>query len=191
MGEEPHIRWRSYADCLLHLCSHYAVREVYFVGSVAAPIPHTREPRLHSTFSDEQARARRYPQAALTEYEGPSSFITLFTRLAAQHGMQMQSLVVEIPHYPFLDMPTYPASILKVLAALSWSLKLEFDLGNLRRAETDLRRELDNLAAANEPFSELVSKLEEAYDLETSAADEELLRRLMDQVDLGGDGSPE
>lgn len=186
-GEEPHIRWGSWCDCIFTVCGHLGVREAFFVGSVASPVPHTREPRIRASVSD-PALKQRLANAGLrfTDYEGPSSIITSLTYHAANADLAWYNLVVEVPHYPFLDMPTYPHSILTVAAALGQLTGLDLDLSDLRAATAVAREKLDALAAENADFGELVQKLEEAYDQEVSRDDEELLRRLIESVDLEG-----
>ncbi|MGD9495466.1 MAG: PAC2 family protein [Armatimonadota bacterium] len=186
-GEEPHIRWGSYCDCIFWVCEELGVREVYFVGSVASPMPHTREPRIRaSTSRPEHKQLLADAGLGFADYEGPSSIITSLVYHAAEIDIAWRSLVVEIPHYPFLEMPTYPHSILKVTAALTRLLGLELNLSDLEEATRIAREKLDALMADNAEFRELVSKLEQAYDYAVSDEDEELLRRLIEGVDLEG-----
>jgi len=188
-GEEPHIRWRTYADCLLGLAEDFGVRDLYFVGSVASPIPHTREPRVHLGVSHEQLKdAHRDAGLDFTNYEGPASFVTLLLTLAAARGLRMRSLVVELPHYPFLDIPTYPASLLRVASLLAEWLGLDLPLAELRRAAAAVGKQLDDLMAQNDDFRNLVRRLEDAYDAEEASDEQDVLRRLMDQIDLGEEG---
>ncbi len=188
-GEEPHIRWGSYCDCIFGMCEELGVREVYFLGSVASPVPHTREPRIRASTSNEEHKPR-LQDAGLDfgEYEGPSSIITSLTYHSPDLGIAWHNLVVEIPHYPFLDMPTYPHSIRTGAAGLSALLGLGLDLSDLEEAAEVARGKLDALMADNDEFRELVAKLEEAYDYAVSDDDEELLRRLIDGIDLEGGG---
>jgi len=186
-GEEPHIRWGSWCDCIFGVCAELDIRDVFFVGSVASPVPHTREPRIRASVSD-PALKQRLVDAGLGfgDYEGPSSIITALTYHAADVNLAWHNLVVEVPHYPFLDMPTYPHSILTVAAALNRLVGLDLDLSDLEQAAAVARGKLDALAAENDEFRQLVTKLEQAYDQAISQDDEELLRRLIDTVDLEG-----
>lgn len=186
-GEEPHLRWGSWCDCIFAVCAELQVHDVYFVGSVASPVPHTREPRIRADVSDPALKAR-IAAAGLdfSDYEGPASVTTVLTYHAADADLAWHNLVVEVPHYPFLDMPTYPHSILAVASALNRLAGLNLDLSDLEEAARVARAKLDALAAENSDFRELVIRLEEAYDQAISQDDEELLRRLIDSVDLEG-----
>ncbi len=185
-GEEPHIRWRTYCDCIFGLAEDLGVKQFYFVGSVSSPIPHTREPRIRASMPSEDLRERLSGfDIEFTDYEGPASIVTLLTERSAHRGIEMISLVVEVPHYPFLDMPTYPKSVLKAVSTLAGLLHLNIDLSDLRESADQAENKLNEIMAGNREFRELVRKLEEVYDYEESSADEEILRRLIEGIDLG------
>ena len=191
-GEEPHIRWGAYLDCLFEVAQETGVEEIYFVGSVASPIPHTMQPRLRASMAHASLKEGLEEAGLLFgEYEGPASIITSLAYHSRELGIDTVSLVVEIPHYPFLEMPTYPRSILKTVSTLDKLLDLGVDLSDLQETAADADRKLNALMEDNEEFAELVERLEEAYEYEETPRDEELLRRLIDSVDLEeGPGEP-
>ena len=122
-----------------------------------------------------------------TDYEGPSSLVTSLAYHSRERGLNLRTLVVEVPHYPFLEMPTYPRSILKTTETLSSLLGLDIDLAELREATDEANAKLNEIMAENEEFASLVAKLEGDYDEEETSGDEEALKRLIDKIDLGGD----
>ena len=189
-GEEPHIRWGAYSDCILGLAKEFGISQLYFVGSVAGAVPHTREPTLWaSVSSDDLKEELRRVGLSFTDYEGPSSLVTSLAYRAADHGVKMRMLVVEVPHYPFLEMPTYPKSILKVNSVLTTVLGLDVDLSDLQKASAAADEKLEAIMEENDEFKDLVAKLEEEYDRSGSTADVEALKRLMEGIDLEGDES--
>lgn len=188
-AEEPHIRWRAYAECILHVVRELSVSRLFFVGSVAGPVPHTRPARIRCSVSDERLKdALVRPGVSFSDYEGPASFVTFLATLCPAHHVEMHSIVVEVPHYPFLEIPTYPAGILAAVTLLGELLDLELDVADLRKAVRGVEDSLNDIMEQNADFRELVGKLEEAYDHEAAEADEEVLARLIDQIDLGGEG---
>ncbi|MGQ9729651.1 MAG: proteasome assembly chaperone family protein [Candidatus Zipacnadales bacterium] len=190
-GEEPHIRWGAYSDCLFALAERFGVREICFVGSVAAPLPHTREPRMTASMGDASLRERLSGMGiGLANYRGPASLITSLCYHAAERGIEMRSLVVEVPHYPFIEMPAYPRSILKATAALNTLFDLQLDLSDLERAAKSVEERLNAVMEENDSFRQLVQKLEAVHDREELGEDAELLKRLIDSINLGGDGEP-
>ncbi len=188
-GEEPHIRWGSFAGAIFELARRTGVERMIFTGSVASPVPHTRQPRVRASVTNPARRAQLQALGVeFTTYRGPASLITMMAHRAPTMGIEFLSLVVEVPHYPFLDMPTYPRSILRVASVLVELLGLPLDLDELRAADDAVQSKLNAAMAENREFRELVAKLEEAYDLEHSEADEALLRQLIDSIDLEDEG---
>lgn len=55
-GREPNINWEQFADCIFELCDKLGVKSIYFIGSVAGLVPHTREPRLFCSVSNPQLK---------------------------------------------------------------------------------------------------------------------------------------
>jgi len=187
-GEEPHIRWREYCDAIFAVARHFQVRELYFVGSVASPIPHTREPRVHASVASEALKQKlKEFDMSFGEYEGPAGLVTFLSLLSVDEGLEMSNLVLDVPHYPFFDMPRYPKSLLKAISLLCRLLDLSIDLSDLIAASDTAEDKLNQVMEENADFANLVKKLEDAYDSEEAADDEHLLRRLIDDIDLGGE----
>ncbi len=187
-GEEPHIRWREYCDCIFAVARQFGVQEFYFIGSVSSPIPHTREPRVRASVATEALKEKlKEFDIGFGDYEGPAGLVTYLTMLSVDEGVDMSNLVLEVPHYPFLDMPTYPRSILRAVSVLGRLLDLDIGSSDLVTAADTTEDKLNEAMAENEAFNELVKKLEEAYDSEEAAGDQDLLRRLIEGLDLSGD----
>jgi len=188
-GEEPHIRWGSYIDCILQIAEEFGVTDIVFAGSVAGPIPHTRPPRVRCSAPTAELRdTLRGIGSLFTDYSGPCSVINVLGAQAMERGISVRSIVVEVPHYPFLEMPSYPASILKAVTSVAELLSIDVDPTDL---ETDARKTeaaLNRIMSENAEFRELVEHLETSYDQEPTVADDALLRRLIEGMDMGEDG---
>ena len=164
IGHEPNLRWRTFGDCIFRLAEEADVRRIVFVGSVGSAVPHTREPRLHVTCSDagllkemEQYGVRR------TGYSGPGSFTSYLMTRAPAAGLEMASLVAEIPGYL---QGTNPSSIAAVTRRLAKILQLRLDLDSLRAASTEWELQVSNAVDQDEELAATVRKLEEDYDNE-------------------------
>lgn len=162
IGKEPNLGWRTFGECVLEFASQAGVRRILFIGSFGGSVPHTREPRLFITCSDptllpemEKYGLRR------TGYTGPGSFTNYLMTLARPVGLQMVSLVAEIPSYL---QGTNPLSIEAVTRRLAKILKLPLDLASLRSASTEWELEVSSAVDQNEDLAELVRRLEDEYD---------------------------
>ena len=130
VGKEPNLRWRAFGECILRLGPRLGVRRILFVGSFGGSVPHTREPRLFVTCSDAQPAARDGDiRRAAQRLRGPGSFTSYLMTQARAAGLEMVSLVAEIPGYL---QGTNPLSIEAVTRRLAKILKLPLDLDSLR-----------------------------------------------------------
>lgn len=168
-GKEPHLKWGAYTDCVFQVAQEFDVREMYFIGSVAGLVPHTREPRIISSVSDAKLKERltQY-HIKFSDYSGPGSIVNKFLQRAAQSGVDMCSLIAEMPAYVQGRNPRCIEAILKRLAAL---LGLEINLENLRRMGDVLEKRIDRAVEEQGELGEHIKVLEENYDKEMFDAD--------------------
>ncbi len=172
LSKEPNLRWRGFGDAVLELARATAVRRVLFVGSFGGSVPHTREPRLYVTCSDEGLlpEMARYGLRR-TGYEGPGSFTSYLLTRAPSAGLEMTSLVAEIPGYL---QGRNPMSIEAVTRRLAKILRLPLDLGALRAESTEWELEVSRVVGRDKNLAKTVRRLEVAYDnelLELAAGD--------------------
>ena len=162
VGKEPNLRWRSFASCIFRLCEQSQITRILFVGSFGGSVPHTREPRLYITCSDERLLPEMEPFGLKrSDYEGPGSFTSYLMTQVGTHKLQMVSLVAEIPGYL---QGTNPRSIEAVTRRLAKILHLRLDMDALRQASTEWELEVSSAIENNEELAEQVRRLEEEYD---------------------------
>ncbi|HEX8521882.1 MAG TPA: PAC2 family protein [Tepidisphaeraceae bacterium] len=162
IGKEPNVRWQAFADCIFELTKTLGVSRIIFMGSFGGSVPHTREPRLYGSVSDKKLRPlldqyRLRP----SEYEGPGSFATLLLHEAKRHGVEMISLVAEIPGYL---QGINPLSIEAISRRLSSILNIPVDLDALRSASNEWETRVSEAVEKDDELRETIRKLEEAYD---------------------------
>ncbi len=164
LGKEPNLQWRAFGDVVLDLAHQVGVRRVLFVGSFGGSVPHTREPRLYASASDPtlMPEMERYGVRP-TAYEGPGSFTSYLLTRAPAAGLEMTSLVAEIPGYL---QGRNPMSIEAVTRRLAKILQLPLDVGALRAESTEWELEVSKAVARDRELSKTVRRLEEAYDNE-------------------------
>lgn len=164
VGEEPQLYWRTFGDCILRLARDVGVRRILFVGSFGGTVPHTRQPRLFVTCSDESMLAEMEQYGVRrTGYSGPGSFTSYLMTRAPSAGIEMASLVAEIPGYL---QGVNPSSIEAVTRRLAAILKLPVDLNSLRTASTEWELQVSSAVEQDSELMEKVRQLEEAYDNE-------------------------
>jgi len=163
-GKEPNLRWNEYANCIFKLGEEFDVKKMYFVGSVAGPIPHTREPRISCYVSSKQQKTQlKDYNLRFTNYEGPASITTLFTKLSKDKGIEMTNFVAEIPVYVQTENPKGIKAINRRLIKL---LDIDIDLSDLSKRSDEFEKNINKLLAKQPRLAEQVKKLEENYDKE-------------------------
>jgi proteasome assembly chaperone (PAC2) family protein len=164
IGKEPNLRWRAFGDCVLELARRAGVRRVLCVGSFGGSVPHTREPRLYVSCSDERLlpEMERYGLRR-TGYKGPGSFTSYLMTRAPAADLEMTSLVAEIPGYL---QGRNPMSIEAVTRRLAKILQLPLDLDSLRAESTEWELQVSKIVDKDRDLAKTVRRLEEAYDNE-------------------------
>jgi len=166
-------------ECILAVASEFSVREIYFIGSFAGLVPHTREPHVLSTVSNAKLKEKvaKY-QIRFSDYEGPCSIYNHLAKMANQHGVEVISLVAEIPAYVQGRNPRCLEAVLKRLAVL---LQLDLKLEDLRRIGDELEKKIDKIVDKREDLAEHIQKLETNYDEEVFDTDMGDLKRWLEQ----------
>jgi proteasome assembly chaperone (PAC2) family protein len=162
LGKEPHLHWRAFGDAVFDLARQVGIQRILFVGSFGGSVPHTREPRLYVTASDDRLLEELQQYAPRrTAYEGPGSFTSYLLTRGPDSGVEVASLVAEIPGYL---QGRNPMSIEAVTRRLAKILKLPLELQALRAESTEWEVEVSRVVAKDKKMTKMVQELEEAYD---------------------------
>ncbi|MEK6234089.1 MAG: PAC2 family protein, partial [Planctomycetales bacterium] len=132
IGKEPNLHWRAFGDCVFRFTRQAGVRRILFVGSFGGAVPHTREPRQYVTCSEEKLLPEMEQYGVRrTGYEGPGAFTSYLLTQAPAVGLEMISLVAEIPGYLQGSNPVCIEAVTRRLAKI---LQLPLNLDALRAA---------------------------------------------------------
>jgi len=140
------------------------VKRIIFMGSFGGTVPHTREPRMYGSVSHEHLRPILAKHGLrLSNYEGPAGFSTLLLAQSPPRGIEMISLVAEIPGY--LE-GLNPRSIEAVTRRLAGLLGQPVDLEAMRKASDEWELHVTEAVEKDSDLAETVRKLEDQYDNE-------------------------
>ena len=164
VGKEPNLRWEEYSNCILSLCEEFDVGMIYFIGSVAGLVPHTREPRLFCSVSAPRLKDTfRHYGVSFSNYEGPASVVTHLTARCARRGLNMISLVATVPAYVQGNNPKCITTVTRRLAGM---LELDVELDDLQGISDEFEKKLNEAVLAQPELAGNINKLEEDYDNE-------------------------
>lgn len=163
-GREPNLSWGRYCDAIFEICRRFNVRQILFVGSVAGAVPHTREARVSCSISTEHLRPEMEKKGfRFVNYEGPGSFVTYLLQQCSRKGLDMVSLVTEIPVYVHGYNPRCVETALRCISSL---LDLQLEHDDLHAMSEDFERRVSKLVDEQPELAESVRQLEEIYDNE-------------------------
>ena len=164
LGQEPNLRWPSFADCIFTLAESVGIERIVFMGSFGGSVPHSREPRMFGSVSHERLKPLLEEYGVKpSDYEGPGSFASYLLQQAEPHGVEMISLAAEIPGYL---QGLNPLSIMAVTRRLARLLNQPIDMDALRAASTEWEAQVTEAVEKDEKMAALVRKLEDQYDNE-------------------------
>lgn len=162
VGKEPNLRWQEFAECIFEVVRLASVSRIVFMGSFGGTVPHTREPRMFGSVSHPRLRpVMKNYGVTLSDYSGPAGFSTLLLAEAGTHGIEMLSLVAEIPGYL---QGVNPLSIEAVSRRLAKILNVPVDLDAMRELSNAWEAEVSEAVQKDEDLAATVKRLEEQYD---------------------------
>jgi predicted ATP-grasp superfamily ATP-dependent carboligase len=163
-GKEPNMNWVDFGDCLFALCRQFHVKSIYFIGSVAGLVPHTRDPTLFCSVSDAQMKPR-FEQYGIkfSDYKGPASIITYLTTRAKEQEVEMVSIVATVPAY--VQGPN-PKCIVAATRRIAGILGVHVDLDDLQTSADEFEKKLTEIVQEQPDLAENVVKFEQDYDNE-------------------------
>src|SRR4030042_8060 len=164
LGKEPNLNWEDFSECIFSVCAEFSVEMIYFIGSVAGLVPHTREPRLFCSVSESELRDTfQHYGVKFTNYEGPASIVTYLTANCSKQDIKRVSLVAAIPAYV---QGSNPKCIEAVTRRIAGMLALEMDFDDLTTISDDFEKKLDDIVQEQPELESNIHKLEEDYDNE-------------------------
>jgi proteasome assembly chaperone (PAC2) family protein len=164
LGKEPNLQWAEFAECVFSLCKEFGVKEIYFIGSISGLVPHTREPWLFCSVSDEKIKGTLQNSGVkFTNYEGPASFITyLMTNCNAQN-ITMASIVATTPAYIHGRNPKCIEAVVRRLCGI---LQVHIDHEDMMLISDEFEKRLTEAVQEQPELASIINKLEEDYDNE-------------------------
>ncbi|MHC4560542.1 MAG: PAC2 family protein [Planctomycetota bacterium] len=178
-GKEPNLNWEEFAECIFSVCAEFGVEMIYFIGSVAGLVPHTREPRLFCSVSNAGLKDTfQHYGVKFANYEGPASIVTYLTANCDKRNLSMVSLVATIPAYV---QGNNPKCIEAVTRRLTGMLDLHIELGDLTTISDAFEKKLSDVVQEQPELEGNIHKLEEDYDNEIFNSEMGDLKKWLEQ----------
>lgn len=162
---EPHSNGEEFVEGVIELVQRLDVREYVMIGSMYAPVPHTRRPVVSGGSSGELMR-RRLLAAGVREsnYEGPTTIMAIMGASGPSLGVETTTMILQLPAYAQVERDYM--GLQEMLELLSGLYALDLDIDAVREEADRQRQALDETAAEDARLQVWLKELELAYDME-------------------------
>lgn len=173
---EPHNNGDEFVEGLIELVVRLNVTEYVLIGSMYAPVPHTR-PVPVSGGSSSEAMQQKLRAAGVREsnYEGPTTVLAMLSTAVPAEGIETASVVLQLPAYAQVERDYM--GLQAMLELLHNLYGFDVDMGPVREEADRQRQALDETASEDPRLQVWLKELEQSYDRDTkllaSPADDE------------------
>jgi proteasome assembly chaperone (PAC2) family protein len=161
-GQEPNLRWRTFASEVVQLASSLGVEMLVTVGALLADVPHTRPVRVVSSAGDRDLAERL--GLSVSRYEGPTGILGVLGDLAASEGIPTVGLWAALPHY--LNLAPNPWGAMALIEELRRLLPMAVDTSALAEQTEAFDAAVADLVEENPELAGYIERLEADSDEE-------------------------
>ena len=164
---EPHSHGEEYVRSLVEVMKYLGVHQYCLIGSMYAPVPHTRAAVATGSASEQPLQERlRGLGVRESTYEGPTTIIALAIEEARQSGVETVTLLVQLPAYAQLERDY--RGLCAILELLSGLYGLSLQLDDARREGERQYAALGDVVHKDPRLKGWVQELEAVYDAEAA-----------------------
>ncbi|HVP05084.1 MAG TPA: PAC2 family protein [Dehalococcoidia bacterium] len=162
---EPHNNGEEFVEGLIELVSRLGVREYVMIGSMYAPVPHTRRPVASGGSSNETMRQKLLANGVReSNYEGPTTILAIMGASGPSLGVETTTMILQLPAYAQVERDYM--GLQGMLELLSNLYGLDLDIDPVREEADRQRQALDETASEDARLQVWLKELELAYDME-------------------------
>jgi len=164
-GVEPHLRWTTFAGCIVECARKLKCEVVVTVGAAADGVPHTRSPLVVGSTTNASLAKRL--GLSRPQYQGPTGVVGVIQERLDREGITGVSLRVGVPHY--LLNGQHPKSSAALLRNLEHVLGVPTSHGMMYEEIQRWEEMHDAAVEGDEETINYLKMLEEDYDRRTEA----------------------
>jgi proteasome assembly chaperone (PAC2) family protein len=168
-GNEPNLRWRTFASEIIELATDLRAQMVVTVGALLADVPHTRPVQVVSSAGDRDLAERL--GLRVSRYEGPTGILGVLGDLATAEGIPTVGLWAALPHY--LNLAPNPWGAMALIQELRRLLPMAVDTSALAGQTEAFDAAVGELVEENPELAGYIERLEADSDEEDEDDDEE------------------
>lgn len=177
LGEEPHLRWKTFARLVSQVMSETDVELVVTLGAFIGQVAHTAPVPVVGVATDPDLLTGH--DLLTSSYEGPTGIVGVLLEACREAGMPALSLWAATPHY--LAANPNPVAMRALLTKAAVMLDLAVDTAELDEVAAEFMERVDTAMDASTDLSEYVHQLETEEPEDADALIEDIEQFLRDQ----------
>jgi len=163
LGIEPHLKWRTFTECVLELARQCGVSTVVTLGALLADAVHTRPVPMTGYSMDADMAARLASMGVTgTRYQGPTGIVGTLHDACRRGGLPTASLWASVPYY--LGTAANPKASHALLSTINALLDLSLDLTSLEEQVRAFEQQVTEAVVSNPEVSAHILELERRID---------------------------
>ena len=180
---EPHAMAETFVESVVELLKRLNVKRYSLLGSVYDMVPYTRPLLVTSSASNQSLRnTLSVTKVVPSDYNGPTSFLSLIEQYMAQSGIEALSLIVHIPGYLTLDEDHRGEKRLMEVIGSLYGLEVPQEaIDKAKDQEDRFRQQSEQLLNEQPELRAILTQLEDNYDARVNARKE--VTRLSPEVE--------
>ncbi len=156
LGDEPHLRWKTYARLVAQVLTEIDVELVVTLGAFIGQVAHTRPVPIVGVATDPDL-VRRHDLLS-SRYEGPTGIVAVLLEACREAGLPAISLWAATPHY--LAANPNPKAMRALLARTSSIASFGVDTAELDEVVAEFEEKVATAMEASDDLTEYVQRLE-------------------------------
>lgn len=169
VGQEPHLRWRTYCQAVLEAAEALECSMVLTLGALLSDVPHSRPTPVHGSADDPEVADRL--DLTRSDYEGPTGIVGVLHAALGDADHRSASLWATVPTY--VSGAPSPKATLALVERTMTLLGLQQPTTDLQIASAAYERQIDELidelAENDDDTAAWVARIAEAADEEDDA----------------------
>jgi len=168
---EPHNHGDEYVEAVLELFKRLGVKQYALIGSMYAPVPHTRPPRVSGGASNESLRARLHGAGVKeSNYEGPTTIMAMLPAMSQEVGIDAATVILQLPAYAQIERDYRGLRCLLELLCRTFGFTL--DLAPVAEEERRQAEAIEESVREDSRLQAWIGELEAMYDAEAGPGEE-------------------
>ena len=171
---EPHMLAEVYIDSVVELLRVFSVKRYCLIGSMFDMVPYTR-PLLVTGAASNQALQNELDLAKVvsSNYQGPTTILSLLRPKVLQLGMETLSLVVHIPNYlNFEEDYRGVVRLMEIFESLYGFTMPEADANKAKEQEKQVSQLAEQVIQQEPRYRIVLNQLEDNYDARVGKQEE-------------------